>query len=277
MPAGAYDRRDDAVDRPGVVVAGHLSPACERRRSGIFEALVAVPKGLIDAASVIFLVFLSGGAFTVVDRTGALRRLVDALARRLKDRGVLVIPVIGLAFAAGGALMQMSEELVAFAPLLLLICASLGVPPLMAVAVSMGTASIGAAFSPVDPFMVTIAQKVAQVPVGSGWQFRTVALAIAMGYWLWSITRYAARAREAAGRRGRASPSSEPRLTTRHLLVIVVVALTFLFFAIGAQQWGWDFDRLATLFLIMGLVSGSSGWPGPHRHRGRARSRVPAT
>ena len=44
--------------------------------------------------------------------------------------------------------------------------------------------------------------------------------------------------------------------------MIGVVALTFLFFAVGAQQWGWDFDKLATLFLIMGLVSGVIGGLG---------------
>jgi uncharacterized ion transporter superfamily protein YfcC len=131
----------------------------------------------------------------------------------------------------------------------------------MAVAMSLGTAAIAAAFSPVDPFMVTIAQKVAQVPIGSGWEFRTVILTIATGYWLWSITRYAAR---------HANPSvatmvgdeRDQRLTLRHVLVIVVIALMFLFFVIGAQQWGWDFDRLATLFLIMGMTAGAIGGLG---------------
>ncbi len=260
VPTGAYDRRDDPVTGRAVVVAGTYHEV-ERAPVGVFEALVAVPKGLIDAASVIFLVFLSGGAFTVVDRTGALRRLVDALARRLEGRGVLVIPVVGLAFVAGGALMQMSEELVAFAPLMLLICASLGLPPVMAVAMSLGTATIAAAFSPVDPFMVAIAQKVAQVPVGSGWQFRTVLLTIAMAYWLWSITRYAARHANPPAA-AVAGDERDSRLTPQHLMVLGVVALTFLFFVIGAQQWGWDFDRLATLFLIMGLVSGIVGGLG---------------
>lgn len=257
VPAGAYDRHEDPETGRALVVAGTYHRV-DPSPVGVFQALVAVPKGLIDAASVIFLVFLSGGAFTVVDRTGALRRVVDVLARRLEGRGVLVIPVVGLAFAAGGALMQMSEELVAFAPLLLLICASLGLPPLMAVAMSIGTAAIAAAFSPVDPFMVAIAQKVAQVPVGSGWQFRTVILALATAYWLWSITRYAAR--HANPPVAAAGPDERDRvLTPRHMLVLAVVALTFLFFVIGAQQWGWDFDRLATLFLIMGLASGAIG------------------
>lgn len=260
VPAGVYDRRDDPVTGRALVVAGtyhRVDPA----PVGVFQALVAVPRGLIDAASVIFLIFLSGGAFTVVDRTGALRRLVDVLARRLEDRGVLVIPVVGLAFMAGGALMQMQEELVAFAPLMLLICASLGLPPLIAVAMSLGTASIAAAFSPVDPFMVAIAQKVAQVPVGSGWQYRTIILAIAMAYWLWSLTRYASRHLNPPVV---AVPEGEREntLSLRHLLVIAVVLLTFVFFGVGAQQWGWDFDKLATLFLIMGLASGVVGGLG---------------
>ncbi len=260
VPAGVYDRKDDPVTGRALVVAGtyhRVDPA----PVGVFQALVAVPRGLIDAASVIFLVFLSGGAFTVVDRTGALRRLVDALARRLEDRGVLVIPVVCLAFVAGGALMQMQEELVAFAPLMLLICASLGLPPLVSVAMSLGTASIAAAFSPVDPFMVAIAQKVAQVPVGSGWQYRTILLGLAMAYWLWSLTRYASRHLNPPAVAS-TNDERERTLTTRHLLVIGVVLLTFLFFGIGAQQWGWDFDKLATLFLIMGLASGIIGGLG---------------
>ena len=65
VPAGVYDRKDDPVTGRAVVVAGtfhRVDPA----PVGVFQALVAVPKGLIDAASVIFLIFLSGGAFTVV-------------------------------------------------------------------------------------------------------------------------------------------------------------------------------------------------------------------
>ena len=127
----------------------------------------------------------------------------------------------------------------------------------MAVAVSIGTAAIAAAFSPVDPFMVAIAQKVAGVPVGSGWEFRTVILGIAMMYWLWSITRYAARHSKPPA--VVAGSDERDLLLTGNSSSSLVVAVTFLFFGIGAQQWGWDFDKLATLFLIMGLVSGVVG------------------
>ncbi len=261
VPSGEYERRPDEATGRSVVVPGTFHPV-PPEPVGVFDALAAVPRGMVDAASVIFLVFLAGGGFTAVERTGALRRLIDAMARRLAGRGILILPAAGLAFAAAGALMQMSEELVAFAPLLVLLCAAFGVPPLVAVATSIGAAQIGAMFSPVDPFMVTIAQKVAQVPVGSGGRFRTILMVIAVAWWLWSMTRWAMR--ESTGGTLRPGDEVADRLTARHIAVLAVVAGTFVFFVIGAQQWGWDFDRLATLFLVMGIVSGLIGGLGAH-------------
>src|SRR5437763_8994202 len=101
LPAGQYERRDDPVTGRRVVVAGtyHAVPP---HPVGPWRALVAIPKGMADAASVIFFVFLIGGAFTVVDRTGALRGAVDWLVRRLARRDALVIPAACLTFALGG-------------------------------------------------------------------------------------------------------------------------------------------------------------------------------
>ena len=66
---------------------------------GPFQAFVAIPKGMIDAASVIFLVFLVGGAFSVVDHTGALRQGAEWLAVRLGHRSALVVPIACAVFA----------------------------------------------------------------------------------------------------------------------------------------------------------------------------------
>src|SRR6516164_2379041 len=112
----------------------------------LLEALVAVPKGMVDAASVVFLVFLVGGAFTVVDDTGALRQGVGWLARKLARRETLVIPIISLAFALGGILENMQEEIIALVPMLLLLTRRLGFDPLTAVAMSAGSAMVGSAF-----------------------------------------------------------------------------------------------------------------------------------
>ena len=111
LPAGEFVRRLDPATGRQVVVAGsyHAVPA---RPVGPLEVLVNVPKGLADAAAVVFLIFLAGGAFTVVDQTGALRFGVDWLLHRAQGREVLVIPLVGTLFATMGALENMGEEII---------------------------------------------------------------------------------------------------------------------------------------------------------------------
>ena len=88
----------------------------ERTPVNLFDAIVARPRGMLDAGEVIFLVFLIGGAFTVVDETEALRRGVSSLIRALHDRDLLVIPAVSLFFDTGGVVQNMAEEIIPLIP-----------------------------------------------------------------------------------------------------------------------------------------------------------------
>jgi len=253
LPAGRYDRRDDPVTGRSVVVPGtyrNVPP----QPVGVFQAMVAVPKGLVDAASVVFLVFLVGGAFAVVEQTGALADAVAWLAERLARRETLVIPVTSLAFALGGMTENMQEEIIAFVPILLLLTRRLGFDPLTAVAMSLGGAAVGAAFSPINPFQVGIAQKLAQLPPLSGAAFRTVFLAGALAVWIWGTMRYARRIRvagdAAAGNEGAAVKGAR----SGAVLALVLAAFTLL--VVGVLRLGWGFDELSAVFFTMGLAAG---------------------
>ena len=113
-----------------------------------------------------------------------MRQAVGWLVRRLQSREALVIPIVSLAFAAGGALENMSEEIIALVPVLLLVTRRLGFDAVTAVAISIGAAGVGAAFSPINPFQVQIAQKLAGMPLLSGWLFRMCVLALALSGWI---------------------------------------------------------------------------------------------
>jgi uncharacterized ion transporter superfamily protein YfcC len=260
LPAGQYDRREDPVAQREIVVAGtyHSVPASP---VAPFDALVAIPKGMADASSIIFYVFLVGGAFAVVERTGALAQLVNWLAQRLAGRGLWVIPIVGFAFAWGGILIQMQEELIAFVPVLLLLVRRLGFNALIAVAISLGAAAVGAAFSPINPFQVGIAQKVAGLELLSGWEFRSVALAAAWLIWIAGTMRFARRSRvppEAAQATG-APDSGRPAAGRRQAAILAIVVLTFVAFVVGVLKYGWDFEQLSALFFLMGVVAGLVG------------------
>ncbi len=258
LPAGQYDRRDDPVSGRKVVVAGtyrHVPAA----PVGFFQMLMAVPLGLLGAASVIFTVFLAGGGFAVVDRTGALNRLMDTMVRILAGRGVLVIPIAGVVFAAGGAIENMQEELIPFAPVLLLLTRRLGFHPIVVVAMSMGPAAIGSAFGPMNPFQAGIAQKLAGLPLVSGWGFRLIVLAVTLALWLGWTMWFALRTRtEPAGEGAR----DLGRMTLRQGLVLAVVIGSYVMLGVGVTRLGWEIDQLTALFFLMGCLAGLIGGLG---------------
>jgi len=253
LPAGKYQRHHDDVTGRDIVVPGTYARVAAAPVGG-FRALVAIPRGIGAAVDVVAFVFLVGGAFAVVEQTGALRRALRRLITAVGGRQAIVIPVICLAFALAGALENMQEEIIAFVPLLLLLVRGLGLDALTACAMSVGAAAVGSAFSPINPFQVIIAQKVAQLPPGSGASFRLTVLVLALGLWIWGTMRYA--------KQHRVEPES---LTLHHeheaagwrldvILLLVIATLAML--PIGLNVLGWGFDELSALFFIMGAAAG---------------------
>lgn len=262
LPAGQYQRREDPRTGRQVVVAGTYAPV-ESNPVGFFDAMVALPRGLANAADVVFLILLGSAAFTVVDRTGALATGVSWLIARLGHRQVLVIPVVSLFFAAGGVIENMQEEIIALIPVLVLLTRRLGFTPLIAVAMSIGTAFVGAAFSPINPFQVVIAQQVADVPRLSGWAFRTVFLVLAVTLWIGVTMRHAIRTRTVRTVEATSGQTlAAPHTLTRHLVILATVGVTFGLLVWGLLWRGWDFDHLTALFFLMGIAAGLIGGLG---------------
>ena len=252
LPAGEFDRADDEATGRSVVVAGTYH-AVERTPVNLFDAMVALPRGMAEAGEVIFLVFLIGGAFTVVDETGALRRGVTSLVRTLGGRDLLVIPIVSIFFATGGVVENMQEEIIPLIPVLLILTRRVGFTPLVAVAMSAGAAFVGSAFSPINPFQVQIAQKLAELPLGSGWPFRGIFLILALALWIGMTMRYASRERLEPEL---IEDSGDVGIDAKDWVIFGLVAATFTVLVVGLLRWGWDFNQLSAAFFIMGVAVG---------------------
>ena len=252
LPAGEFDRADDEATGRSVVVAGTYH-AVERTPVNLFDAMVALPRGMAEAGEVIFLVFLIGGAFTVVDESGALRRGVTSLVRTLGGRDLLVIPIVSIFFATGGVVENMQEEIIPLIPVLLVLTRTVGFTPLVAVAMSAGAAFVGSAFSPINPFQVQIAQKLAELPLGSGWPFRGIFLILALALWIGMTMRYASRERLEPEL---IEESGDVGIDAKDWVIFGLVAATFTVLVVGLLSWGWDFNQLSAAFFIMGVAIG---------------------
>ncbi|MCH6547558.1 MAG: YfcC family protein, partial [Gemmatimonadetes bacterium] len=258
LPAGQYDRQQDEATGREVVVAGTYHEV-EPNPVGFFDAVVAIPLGMADAASVIFLVFLIGGAFTVVDETGALRQSIGWLVRKLGDREILIIPIVAVVFATGGVLENMQEEIIPLIPVLLIVTRRIGFDALTAVSMSAGAAFVGSAFSPINPFQVGIAQKLAQLPLLSGGGYRMIFLVIALTIWIGGTMRHAMRTRVAPDD---AAFDTDETVSPRSGVIVGMVLATFGLLTFGILRLGWDFDQMSALFFIMGILAGLVGGLG---------------
>ena len=260
LPAGQFARQKNEATGREVVVPGSYQRMPATPVSPL-DMLVDIPKGMADAAGVIFLIFLAGGAFTVLDQTGALRHGVDWLLARAHGREVLVIPIVSILFATMGALENMGEEIVPLVPVLLVLMRRLGYPVITAVAASIGAAIVGAAFSPINPFQVGIAQKLAQLPLLSGGGFRLALLLPAVALWIAGTMRHAIRHRVAPDITAEDVAADATR-AGRHGLVLLLLLVMFSIFGYGVVALGWDFDQMGALFFVLGVGAGLLGGLG---------------
>lgn len=252
LPAGQYDRTTDDATGRSIVVAGtyrEVAPA----PLGIMAALMAVPRGIVDGADIILTILFVGGAFALLERTGALGRLVGALVGRTR-RPRLIVAGVCLAFGTLGALENMHEEIVAMVPVLLVLSRGLGFGPITALAMSVGSAVVGAAFGPTNPFQTGVALKIAELPAMSQPGLRFGLFVAALAVWItWTL--WMAR-REAAPD---AVPDRQvlPPATARDAVLLALVLLPFVPYVIGVLRFEWGFNELSGLFLVAGFAIGA--------------------
>ena len=260
IPPGKYERAENAATGREMVVPGTYARVAPTPL-GPFDVVLAVPKGIIEAADVLAVVFLVGGAFVVVERTGALQIALAALAVRLRRREALVIPIVSIVFAAGGALVNLQEEIIALTPVLVLLATRLGFSPLTAVAMSIGAAGVGSAFSPVNPFQVGIAQQAAAVPLFSGSGFRLAVMFPALALYIWSVHKWG-RVPVMQKVAETAVPDQTVHTWGRAPIILLLVALGFAAFILGLTWYEWGFNELSAVFLVVGILSGLIGGLG---------------
>jgi uncharacterized ion transporter superfamily protein YfcC len=255
IPAGEYTRRQDPASGRALVVPGTYAPV-EAAPIGPMAAILTVPRGMVAGADVILVILFVGGAFGLLDATGALGRLVGGLVGRTR-RPRLIVVFVSLAFATLGALENMHEEIVALIPVVLVLSRGLGFGAITALAMSIGAAVVGSAFGPTNPFQTGIALRFAELPALSQATLRFSLFGAAMAVWIgWTL---AMTSRDDV-RPVAANVTPAGTATGRDAVLLALVLLPFVPYVIGVINYDWGFNELSALFLVagfaVGLVSG---------------------
>ena len=261
LPAGRFDRVHDPKTGQTVVVPGSYQTA-PRKPVGLWGILLSIPQGLNQAAEVIFYVFLAGAALTVIEATGAIGNTLDHLMWRFGNRPLLILSLASILFLIGGAAYGMYEEILALIPLLCALMQRLRLNGEMAVGISMGTATVGAAFSPFNTFALGISQPMAELRLFSGAGFRTVVFLLAMAIWAGYLAWYAMRTRLPEPEHAMDHADHIIPWRPRDLVVLAALNGGMALVVLGALFLDWDLLQFSAVFVAVGFLSGLAGGLG---------------
>lgn len=250
LPSGEFDRRIDPETEASIVVAGTYH-AVDASPVGPLAALIAVPQGFIAGADIIVLILFVGGAFALLDSTGALGRLVGTLVDRVRHPAT-VVTLVSVLFATLGALVNSYEEIIAVIPVLLLLSRKIGFGAVTALAMSVGAATVGAAFGPTNPFAAGIALRYAELPALTTAGLRLAMLFIAVAVWIWWTVSQA----KNDDVRPDVGQDVHEAATGRDLLMLLIVLTPFAIYLYGLLRFDWGFNEMSALFLVAGYAIG---------------------
>ncbi|ULG71237.1 YfcC family protein [Macrococcus brunensis] len=272
IPAGIYDRED--VDGRKQVINDSYHHVAQQPVSPI-EIFRAVPTGLVEAAEIVFYIFLVGGAFGIIHRTGAINAGVGAMMEKVGKKGNMLIPVTMIVFSILGFSIGLSEEAIVFVPIGILLAKALGYDAMVGTAMIILGSGIGFLGGMINPFTVGIAQKIAEIPLFSGIIFRTIVYLFVLLTGILYVLNYAKKVKKdkkhsliAADMRAANDARFEEQIkgidsfTMRHALILLCLAIAVIINVYGIFKFDWFLMQMSANFLIMGIIAGLIGGLG---------------
>ncbi len=270
IPAGSYER--EVVNGINRVVPGSFHEVAAKPAS-LMDIFYAIPIGLKQSASIIFLIFMIGGAIAIYDKTRAIDSGINALIVKTKGNYRILIIAVGLIFGLLSSLGLAANAVIAFIPIGIALSRSMKLDAITGVAVVYLGYYAGNAVGILDPTILGTAQTLAEVPLFSGIIFRIVLFVILISVTILYIVWYANRIARAPEKSYMASLATdnpdyedleaeakseeenlkEPFTWKQKLSLFLFVAFIGLFLY-GAFQYKWGVDHLSAIFIMMSIV-----------------------
>ena len=252
VPGGTYVTGED----------GTLSYERVEAAPQTWQVFSAVYHGFVKQAGIIIFILVVGGAFWLLNATGAVTAGISRFIARVGRRDKWVLVAITVLFSLAGAVFGMSEETIPFVGIVVPLVVSMGYDALMGMLIVYVASNIGFSAAFLNPFTVGIAQDMAGLPLFSGMGYRVFCWAVLTVLTALFVVIYAHRTRKAPAEAVRLE---DIPLTTRQGWILVVLLLTVITLIIGVTVWEWYLPEITALFLGMGIVCGIIAGFGANR------------
>ncbi|PAV30789.1 C4-dicarboxylate ABC transporter permease [Virgibacillus profundi] len=263
VPAGEYERIIDGDGRE-VVVEGTFTQI-ESSPVGFLGIFQSLHQGMVDGASIIFFIFIIGGAFGVFRATGALDGAINSISTKMNGKEIYLIPVLMIFFALGGAVFGLAEETIPYIMIITPLALMLGYDSITGAAIVLGGASAGFSAAFMNPFTVGVAQGIAELPIYSGFVPRVVFWLIFVSVSITYVMLYARKIKkdptksimyEEDQKRNDNFNQDGQKITARQGIILGILILTVVVLAFGVMEYGWYITEIAGLFFLMGIIMG---------------------
>jgi uncharacterized ion transporter superfamily protein YfcC len=237
---------------------------------GLFSS---IPKGLNSAAPLIFFVFIIGAVLALIQQTGTINVFINLLLHKFGNSPILLSFILFIFIASASTFMGMGAEFIPLIPIFLLISKRLGYDRLFGLGVLTIATGVGWSTAITNPFTVQIAQRIAELPIGSGMGLRIIFFIIAVmlgfGFLVW----YGKRVKKDRLRsampddpfilEGNGIVIGDHKPTAKHFGIAVSGLVLFAMILFAVQTMGWGLIEMTGGFFAVGvctiLISGMSG------------------
>lgn len=262
VPAGVYDRVED----PGtgrMVVDPDSYHRVEQTPVSLMTLLGALNGGMGQAAGIIFFIFVVGASIATLAASGAMEAGIMALARALRGKEIVVIPVLTIIVFIMACVIGTTEEMIPFIPFFVALSLACGFDSIVGQAMISCACAAGFACSILNPFNVGVAQGIAQLPLYSGSWFRVIMGVVFLGVTIALIMRYAAKIKknpelspmyEEDKLREAVNSDDALELTLQRKLSLVAFVITIIVMIYGVIKYEWYFSEISGVFLAMSIV-----------------------
>ncbi|CUP19382.1 TIGR00366 family protein [[Clostridium] symbiosum] len=269
LPAGEFERALSDAGREMVVPGTYH--VIESTPVGFFTLVQSIYNGTVDAAGVIFFVFISYASIGLIIASGAFNGLVASMLRILKGSArAIIIPVFITLIGCASSTIGVFEEMFPFIPIFVGIAIAMGYDAIVALGTGLGYSG-----AVMNPFTVGMAQSIADVPQMSGAGYRIICHIILIAVASFFVIRYALKIQaDPTKSLVNGDDFSSLAMDSDHIenkpfgirekLVLATLVAGIVVIVWGTKAKGWYFAELSAVFLLMGLVSGFiMGW-GPN-------------
>ncbi|MCK9557505.1 MAG: AbgT family transporter [Candidatus Cloacimonetes bacterium] len=269
IPAGQYQRvMDESINR--VVIDPASFKFIPSTPVGIFDMFVAIELGLIDAASITFLIFAAFSCLFLLEKTGAIDASIALMVNKAKKTprfATMIIVILMIALSIWGSTGTLSyEEIIAFSPIFVALSIALGYDALVGVGISVVPVGIGFASATVNPFTIGVAQTIAELPMFSGLGYRCIVLAVMTLFTIMYVLHYANKIKKnpekslVYGIDYSDLAVDETRMSTpftsQRKLSILTLLIGVLIMGYGLIFLKWYINQVAAIFFIVSIAVG---------------------